>query len=224
MIVLKDTEKEITPERLLSKLPGDNADMYEDDVEDLLDQIRDADALHPAAIYTAVTVDNVENDTIEAEHTVMHASLFQDNCKAGDVVYPCLMTVGTQLDTFAAGLDDPMLSYLQDSVMNICLNDALIEIASRIAKEHPGKRMMMVKPGVEGVCDFSEQLAILKWLDKAYENIGVTASENGFLRPGYSTTALLFLTDGECNYCEDWTDETKCFEFFLELNKIAGHI
>ena len=41
MIVLDTFGKEINEERLLSRLPGDSADMYEDDVDDLLEQIRE---------------------------------------------------------------------------------------------------------------------------------------------------------------------------------------
>lgn len=224
MIILDTFEKEIDTKRVLSRLPGDSADIYEDDAEDLLDEIREADAMHPAAAYTELQLTAAGKDQIEVNGVTMTSSVFQEYCKAGDSVYPCLVTVGTKLDQFAAALDDPMLSYLQGIVMNLCLDDALVEIAHQIAEKHPGKRLMMVKPGVDGVCEFSEQSAIVSWLGDAVSSLGVTVSERGFLTPGYSSTALLFVTDGPSNYCRDWQDETERAQFLAELNRIAGHI
>ena len=150
--IMKNMNKEVTQERLLSFIPGDSADLYEDDVDDLLAQLTEADAMHPAAAYTEVILDQVDGDSIKSNHTKIVSSLFANNCHAGDKVYPCLITVGNEMDTFAAGLDDPMLSYLQGILMNLCLDDALLSIAEEILKEHPGKKLMMVKPGVAGIC------------------------------------------------------------------------
>ena len=224
MIILDRFEKEIDTERLLSRIPGDNAEMYEDDAEDLLDEIHAADAMHPAAAYSCVQLTKAGKDQIEVDKTTMTSSVFKEYCKAGDSVYPCLVTVGTKLDRFAAALDDPMLSYLQGIVMNLCLDDALLEIARQIAEKHPGRGLMMVKPGVDGVCAFSEQSAIVTWLGDAVSELGVTVSERGFLTPGYSSTALLFVTDGPSNYCKDWQDEKERAQLLADLNRIAGHI
>lgn len=224
MIVLDTFGKEINEERLLSRLPGDSADMYEDDVDDLLEQIREEDVLHPAAAYTRVELTGAETDQIQAEGAVMTSSVFTDKCKAGDIVYPCLVTVGRQLDQFTQDLDDPMLSYLQGLLMNLCLDDALLAVAQQIAEHHPDKKLLMVKPGVDGVCEFSEQSVLLKWLGDATDKLGVTVSDRGFLTPGYSSTALLFVTDEPSNYCQDWQDESQRAALLADLNKIAGHI
>lgn len=224
MIVLDTFEKEIDEERLLARVPGDNAELYEDDAEDLLEQIADADALHPAAAYTCVKLSGTDGDQIQAGDTKMTSSVFSGKCKAGDSVYPCLVTVGRQLDQFAAAIDDPMLSYLQGILMNLCLDDALLAIAQQIAAEHPGKKLLMVKPGVDGVCEFSEQSAILQWLGDAADRLGVTVSDRGFLTPGYSSTALLFVTDEPSNYCQSWQDESQRAALLADLNRIAGHI
>ena len=193
--IMKNMNKEVTQERLLSFIPGDSADLYEDDVDDLLEQLTEADAMHPAAAYTEVILDQVDGDSIKSNHTKIVSSLFANNCHAGDKVYPCLITVGNEMDTFAAGLDDPMLSYLQGILMNLCLDDALLSIAEEILKEHPGKKLMMVKPGVAGICELTEQQSILSLLGDAAHTLGVNASEKGFLTPGYSSTALLFFSE-----------------------------
>ena len=192
--IMKTMNKEVTQERLLSCIPGDSADLYEDDVDDLLEQLTEADAMHPAAAYTEVILDQVDGDSIKSNHTKIVSSLFANNCQAGDKVYPCLITVGNEMDTFAAGLDDPMLSYLQGILMNLCLDDALLSIAEEILKEHPGKKLMMVKPGVAGICELTEQQSILSLLGDAAHTLGVNASEKGFLTPRYSSTALLFFS------------------------------
>ena len=63
MIVLDTFGKKIDEERLLSRLPGDSADMYEDDVDDLLEQIREKDVLHPSAAYTSVELTGAETES-----------------------------------------------------------------------------------------------------------------------------------------------------------------
>lgn len=222
--IMKNMNKEVTQERLLSFIPGDSADLYEDDVDDLLEQLTEADAMHPAAAYTEVILDHVDGDSIKSNHTKIVSSLFANNCHAGDKVYPCLITVGNEMDTFAAGLDDPMLSYLQGILMNLCLDDALLSIAEEILKEHPGKKLMMVKPGVAGICELTEQQSILSLLGDAAHTLGVNASEKGFLTPGYSSTALLFFSESGAEPCKDWQMEEERKRFLHEMNVIAGHI
>ena len=222
--IMKNMNKEVTQERLLSFIPGDSADLYEDDVDDLLEQLTEADAMHPAAAYTEVILDQVDGDSIKNNHTKIVSSLFANNCHAGDKVYPCLITVGNEMDTFAAGLDDPMLSYLQGILMNLCLDDALLSIAEEILKEHPGKKLMMVKPGVAGICELTEQQSILSLLGDAAHTLGVNASEKGFLTPGYSSTALLFFSESGAEPCKDWQMEEERKRFLHEMNVIAGHI
>ena len=222
--IMKNMNKEVTQERLLSFIPGDSADLYEDDVDDLLKQLTEADAMHPAAAYTEVILDQVDGDSIKSNHTKIVSSLFANNCHAGDKVYPCLITVGNEMDTFAAGLDDPMLSYLQGILMNLCLDDALLSIAEEILKEHPGKKLMMVKPGVAGICELTEQQSILSLLGDAAHTLGVNASEKGFLTPGYSSTALLFFSESGAEPCKDWQMEEERKRFLHEMNVIAGHI
>ena len=222
--IMKNMNKEVTQERLLSFIPGDSADLYEDDVDDLLEQLTEADAMHPAAAYTEVILDQVDGDSIKSNHTKIVSSLFANNCHAGDKVYPCLVTVGNEMDTFAAGLDDPMLSYLQGILMNLCLDDALLSIAEEILKEHPGKKLMMVKPGVAGICELTQQQSILSLLGDAAQTLGVTASDKGFLTPGYSSTALLFFSESGAEPCKDWQMEEERKRFLHELNVIAGHI
>ena len=221
---MKNMNKEVTQERLLSFIPGDSADLYEDDVDDLLKQLTEADAMHPAAAYTEVILDQVDGDSIKSNHTKIVSSLFANNCHAGDKVYPCLITVGNEMDTFAAGLDDPMLSYLQGILMNLCLDDALLSIAEEILKEHPGKKLMMVKPGVAGICELTEQQSILSLLGDAAHTLGVNASEKGFPTPGYSSTALLFFSESGAEPCKDWQMEEERKRFLHEMNVIAGHI
>ena len=221
---MKNMNKEVTQERLLSFIPGDSADLYEDDVDDLLEQLTEADAMHPAAAYTEVILDQVDGDSIKSNHTKIVSSLFANNCHAGDKVYPCLITVGNEMDTFAAGLDDPMLSYLQGILMNLCLDDALLSIAEEILKEHPGKKLMMVKPGVAGICELTEQQSILSLLGDVAHTLGVNASEKGFLTPGYSSTALLFFSESGAEPCKDWQMEEERKRFLHEMNVIAGHI
>ena len=222
--IMKNMNKEVTQERLLSFIPGDSADLYEDDVDDLLEQLTEADAMHPAAAYTEVILDQVDGDSIKSNHTKIVSSLFANNCHAGDKGYPCLITVGNEMDTFAAGLDDPMLSYLQGILMNLCLDDALLSIAEEILKEHPGKKLMMVKPGVAGICELTEQQSILSLLGDAAHTLGVNASEKGFLTPGYSSTALLFFSESGAEPCKDWQMEEERKRFLHEMNVIAGHI
>ena len=222
--IINDMDKIITEERLLACIPGSRAELYEDDVADLLEEIQDADAMHPAAAFAAVQLDGVEGDAIKVGDTSVSASLFAENCHAQDMVYPCLVTVGKELDVFAARLDDPMLSYLQGVLMNLCLDDALLAVARRVAEAHPGKKLMMVKPGVAGVCELSEQTGILALLGDAADKLGVTVSDRGFLTPGYSSTALLFLSDAGAEVCSDWQDEEDRKRLLHELNVIAGHV
>ena len=222
--IMNDMNKEVTAQRLLSFIPGDSADLYEDDVDDLLEQLTAANAMHPAAAYTEVILDHADGDSIQSNQTQIGSSLFVNNCHAGDKVYPCLVTVGKEMDAFATELDDPMLSYLQGILMNLCLDDALLSIAEEILKEHPGKKLMMVKPGVAGICELTQQQSILSLLGDAAQTLGVTASDKGFLTPGYSSTALLFFSESGAEPCKDWQAEEERKRFLHELNVIAGHI
>ena len=77
--IINDMDKIITEERLLACIPGSRAELYEDDVADLLEEIQDADAMHPAAAFAAVQLDGVEGDAIKVGDTSVSASLFAEN-------------------------------------------------------------------------------------------------------------------------------------------------
>ena len=83
---------------------------------------------------------------------------------------------------------------------------------------------MMVKPGVAGICELTEQQSILSLLEDAAHTLGVNASEKGYLTPGYSSTALLFFSESGAEPCKDWQMEEERKRFLHEMNVIAGHI
>ena len=84
--------------------------------------------------------------------------------------------------------------------------------------------MLMVKPGIAGSCELGEQERILEMLPGAMAEAGVILGDDGMLRPAYSSTAVLYLTEGESNLCADWEDPKARAAYVQDLNVIAGHV
>lgn len=224
MGVIKDYEEKMDVEMLLGHVKSARASSYSDDAEDLLDQVREADALHPVAVYRSAKVTKVTKEAVYIDDVPFRSTLLIKEAKAGDTVYPCLITAGQGLEALGPELDDVMLEFLNGILMTACLDDGLIEISKEIVGDCRGGRMLMVKPGIAGSCELGEQERILEMLPGAMAEAGVILGDDGMLRPAYSSTAVLYLAEGENNLCTDWEDQEERAAYVQELNVIAGHV
>ena len=224
MGVMKDYEENIDVQRLLSHVKSARASQYSDDAEELLDQVREADALHPVAVYRSAKVTDITDEAVYIDDVPFRSTLLMREARVGDTVYPCLITAGRRLEELGPELDDAMLEFLNGVLMTACLDDGLIEISKEIAGERKNGHMLMVKPGIAGSCELCEQEQILEMLPGAMAEAGVILADSGMLRPAYSSTAVLYLTEGENNLCADWEDSAQRAAYVQALNVIAGHV
>lgn len=224
MGIMRDYEEKMDVEMLLGHIKSPRASRFSDDAEELLDQVREADALHPVAVYRGAKVTEVTDEAVYIDDVPFRSTLLLKVAKAGDTVYPCLLTVGRKLEELGPKLDDVMLEFLNGVLMTACLDDGLIEISKEIVGDRRDGRMLMVKPGIAGSCELGEQERILEMLPGAMAEAGVILGDNGMLRPAYSSTAVLYLAEGENNLCADWEDPEQRAAYVQELNVIAGHV
>ena len=214
----------ITVETLLKLVPGKNPDMYEDDAEELLEEIDKADAMHPAYLYRSCTVAGTEGDRIILDGKSLACPLLADLVKAGDRVYPVVIMVGNELSDHVAGIDDVLQGYLGQTLMNVCMEDGLAMAADKAAMAEQKHRVMMAVPGIEEKCPLETRDAVLELLSDRLGEIGVAVSETGSLRPIYTMAVLLYPTEGDPNLCADFTDAVERKKFVRDLYVIAGHV
>ena len=224
MGVMKDYEEKMDAEMLLGHVKSARASRYSDDAEELLDQVREADALHPVAACRGAKVTEITDEAVYIDDVPFRSALLVKEAKVGDTIYPCLITAGRKLEELGPKLDDVMLEFLNGVLMTACLDDGLIEISKEIAGDRRDGRMLMVKPGIAGSCELGEQERILGMLPGAMAEAGVILGDDGMLRPAYSSTAVLYLTEGESNLCADWEDPKARAAYVQDLNVIAGHV
>lgn len=221
-MLIRDFEKNLSAEKILKRMEGQCVSAYEEDAQDLVDMVKEQNALHPGVCLRAVPVTDKQGNVIEAGGIRMESELFGENCRKGDLIYPCLMTVGQELTQFGETLDDPFLSFLLTHLMNLCLDDGLAEAARVVWEEQKGRKVLLIRPGVEGICNFSQE-QVISLLGDERKELQVEVKENGLLSPAYSSAALLFAGKDEENTINFDSEEGRA-ALVQELNRIAGHL
>ena len=103
MGIIKDYEEQMDVERLLGHVKGRRVTRYSDDAQELLDQVREADALHPAAVCREARITKVTDTQVYIDDIPFQSTLLVKEAKVGDKVYPCLITAGRKLEELEIG-------------------------------------------------------------------------------------------------------------------------
>lgn len=214
---------EMNLEELLSVLPGDNKDIYEEDAEDLLDQIKNTDGWKTTAAWKKLTVTAVTEDKLELDGISLACPYMAEKLSVGDSLYALVCTAGEGLHRMLQEGDDIMQEYILGFLMSHVLTKAVVQVVQETAADSGCSHVEMIMAGIPEICAMDQQLQIGAMLSDEMEAIGVQVKPGGSLSPTYSSTAFLLLGDGEYNLPEHWDVQQERDALGRRLFEMAGH-
>ncbi len=224
MRILYDFMKECRAEAILDKEKED----YLEFAEELFEIIEEEDALKPAAVYKEAKVTKCGEDTVWINDIPLKNSILPKLVSVGESAYICITSVGPELNSCISNLDDVLLQYFGNSLMQRCLDDGLVSIVRDILANEEEKdrkeHFVQVIPGIQGYCEADQLSNILKMFPEGIDKAKITVREDGVILPLYSNVCILYAGDGESNIPSLTADEAQRSEFIRALNKSAGHV
>ncbi len=139
-------EFKLTLEDVMAQIDVSGKEMYEDIVDELLEDA--AGCVKPAAVWKEVAVSRVTEETVCLDETEFSSSYLAKRLDGVDKAYAFAVTIGDELWQQRASVSDALEGYLFDTIMKACLNLAFAETAKAIVLQLPKKvGLYMENPG-----------------------------------------------------------------------------
>lgn len=210
-------------EELLVTLPGTNKEIYEDDAEELLEQIQEADAMKPVSAWKELKVTAVREKDLDLDGVALQCPYLAEKLKEGDRIYASVVTAGKELHQMLTDCDDIMQSYILGFLMSHLLTVKTVDAVEEIVNAAGASHVEMIMAGIPEICSIDQQVQVGKMMEEEFDAMSVIVKAGGTLAPTYSSTAFFLLGEGESNLPENWSDRAARNAFGLKLFERAGH-
>jgi hypothetical protein len=156
----------------------------------------------PRALYLAAYITNRGEDWVEIEGTRFDSRVLVVNLQQAHRVFPYLVTCGPELQEWAAGLDDMLLSFWAEGIKEAALFCAITAFNAHVEDcYHPGHTASM-SPGSLADWPIQQQRAFFDLLHGQENAIGVCLTESMLMVPNKSVSGIRFSTEAAFESCQ----------------------
>jgi hypothetical protein len=185
---------------VLKRVRLDPADPDADEVRRLLGA---AHAIgRPKAVYREAFIDARVDDTVTIDAVPFASRVLRVNLEQAQQVFAYLATCGTELESWAAPLDDPLERYWADAIMELALRKALHYLNERIGEIIPHNRTSVMNPGSLRDWPITQQRPLFALIGPAAARVGITLTESLLMTPAKSVSGIRFATDIRFENCQ----------------------
>ncbi|MCX7918444.1 MAG: vitamin B12 dependent methionine synthase [bacterium] len=156
----------------------------------------------PKGLYKPFYIDAKGEDYIELDGKRFTSRVLRVNLEHAHRVFLYVATCGTELETWANKIADPLHQYWADAIKAEALTIAFDMMNSHLVQTfHPGKSATM-SPGSLDDWPISEQRILFSLLGDTQETIGVTLTESMVMVPTKSISGIRFPTEVDFESCQ----------------------
>lgn len=185
---------------LLAALQMDASAPFADDVARLVQQA--CAVARPKGLYRFSTVAHEDDRTVRIDGVAFTSRVLRVNVDSLHRVFPFVATCGEELAAWAAKLDDPLLRFWADGIMEKALRAAIEAVARHLnATYRPGRRAVM-NPGSLEDWPIEQQTLLFSLLGDPKGTIGVSLSESLLMWPIKSVSGIWFETEKRYENCQ----------------------
>jgi hypothetical protein len=170
------------------------------EVRRLLDAARTVG--RPKALYRETFTDARTDDTVTIDAVPFASRVLRVNLEHAQQAFAYLATCGTELEDWAAPLDDPLERYWADAIMEVALRKALHFLNERIGEIIPHNKTSVMNPGSLRDWPITQQRPLFALIGPAAAHIGVTLTESLLMTPAKSVSGIRFPTDVRFENCQ----------------------
>jgi hypothetical protein len=167
--------------------------------------VREAQAVaKPKAVYKVSLVEDKGDDFVSVDGIRFTSRILRVNLEPVHRVFPYVVTCGTELDDWAAGIDDMLEGFWADAIKEVALRGAITVLNEHLEERYRLGKTAVMNPGSLGEWPLSEQRALFKLLDDPETTIGVQLTKSYLMVPNKSVSGILFPTETgyfNCQLC-----------------------
>lgn len=155
----------------------------------------------PKALFREVFIEERTENGVVLDGVRFTSRILRVNFDKIYRVFPYLATCGTELENWAAPLDDMLHKYWADQIMRMALNAALEELREAIRKRNPSQTSSM-NPGSLEDWPIQQQRPLFELLGDPASSIGVRLTDSCLMLPTKSVSGIQFPTEVHFENCQ----------------------
>lgn len=155
----------------------------------------------PKVIYGMAAVDCLGDEEVVIEGVTFSSRILRVNLDKAHRAFPYVATCGTEIERWAAAMDDMLARFWADAVMEQALGAARRTLEADVqARFAPGKVSRM-SPGSLEDWPLPQQAPLFSVLGDVEGQVGVRLTESFLMLPAKSVSGILFPTEESYENC-----------------------
>ncbi|MFZ7120008.1 MAG: vitamin B12 dependent-methionine synthase activation domain-containing protein [Eubacteriaceae bacterium] len=146
----------------------------------------------PKAIYIQAPVVSRGEDFIVVDGTSFHSENLRVNTNGLEVVFPYVITCGTEIEQWSENIENIMEKYIADGIKAIILSAGTDFVSNHIKQTFDIKELSYSIPGSFDDWPMNEQTLLFKMIGDVTELIGVRLTESSLMRPTKSVSGIYY--------------------------------
>jgi len=165
--------------------------------------LAEAEALYrPRANYREAFVEAKTNDSVTIDGRLFRSTILRQNLDRAFKVFPYLITVGPELESYAAEQGDPLRRYYLECLADAALEKAAEHLRELLVRETGFSLLSSMSPGSLEDWPITEQVPLFDLLGEGPAEIGVRLSDSLMMIPRKSISGLFFPSEETFVSCQ----------------------
>jgi hypothetical protein len=149
----------------------------------------------PKAVYLESHAQVIDRDTVQIEGIRFTSRALSRNLSNQDRVFPFIATVGKGLDELSVPATDMMRQFCLDAIKTLVLVSAVDYLADALKEKYCLANVAHMNPGEIEDWPITQQQPLFALFSGAEQQIGVTLTAGGLMKPLKSRSGILFPND-----------------------------
>lgn len=171
-----------------------------DQVRKLLDAA--APLIHARAVYRTCSVESFEGEAVIVGGVRLESRVLRKNLDCVQEVFPFVVTIGPELETYARKAGDLLRQYYLDVIGNLAVRAARQHLALHIQNRRGLPPLSAMNPGSLADWPIQQQRPIFRLLEDGPAAVGVTLTQHLLMVPSKSVSGMFFPAETPFVSCE----------------------
>ncbi len=169
---------------------------------ELMSLIREAEQIgKPRAYCGAANIDERGDEHVVVGGIRFSSRVLVVNTEKSERVFPFVATCGTELETWARGLDSLMHKFWSEEIRIAALRNAILAVSDHLSTTFRLGKTSRMAPGEFEDWPLSEQVPLFQLLGDTESAVGVRLTESLLMLPTKSASGMFFATAHDFQAC-----------------------
>jgi hypothetical protein len=165
--------------------------------------IKDAESLIKTKIvYKVSYVERREEDKVTIEGVTFSSRVLYKNLEAVERVFPFIITIGKDLESYAGGCRDLLKQYCLEGMADMALGKAAEHLEKHLKSRHGLAGLSSMSPGSLEDWPITEQKSLFSLFGESEKLVGVKLTEHMLMIPRKSISGIFFPTEANFLSCQ----------------------